>query len=185
MKIEKISFCNLNSLYGGWEIDLSHPEYQASGIFAIVGDTGAGKSSILDAVCLALYGRTPRLERVNQSGNEIMSRHSGHCRAELSFLVRGKHYRVAWSQQRAYQKAEGKLQPGRHVLVEADTERIIEDRVSEVPAAVEQLCGMDFERFTRTMLLAQGDFAAFLQAKHNERAEILEKITGTKLYRKI
>ncbi|MFA6723349.1 MAG: AAA family ATPase [Lentisphaeria bacterium] len=189
MKIEKISFSNLNSLYGSWEIDLNHPEYQASGIFAIVGDTGAGKSSILDAVCLALYGRTPRLENINQSGNEIMSRQSGHCRAELSFLVKGKRYRAAWSQRRARQRADGRLQPGKHILVEVgpdtETDRIIEDKVSKVPAAVEKLCGMDFERFTRTMLLAQGDFAAFLQAKHNERAEILEKITGTKLYRKI
>ncbi|NMA41836.1 MAG: AAA family ATPase [Oligosphaeraceae bacterium] len=185
MKIEKISLSNLNSLYGNWEIDLTHPDYEASGIFAIVGSTGAGKSSILDAICLALYGQTPRLGKITQSSNEIMSRHCGYCRAEVHFMAEGKRYRATWMQQRARKKTDGPLQAANHILAEADSNRIIKDKVSEVPAEIEQISGMDFKRFTRSMLLAQGDFAAFLLANDNERAEILEKITGTDLYRKV
>ena len=74
MRILQIRFKNLNSLVGEWEIDLTHPAYVSDGIFAITGPTGSGKTTILDAICLALYGRTPRLDRVNRSGNEVMSR---------------------------------------------------------------------------------------------------------------
>lgn len=77
MKILKIEFKNLNSLSGEWAIDLTHPAFVSDGIFAITGPTGAGKTTILDAICLALYGRTPRLDRVTKSGNEIMSRQTG------------------------------------------------------------------------------------------------------------
>ena len=83
MKILHIRFANLNSLAGAWAIDLTGPEYLADGIFAITGPTGAGKSTILDAVCLALYGRTPRLKLVSKSTNEIMTRHTGECWAEV------------------------------------------------------------------------------------------------------
>ena len=85
MRIEKIRFRNLNSLVGEWEIDLTHPAFASDGIFAITGPTGSGKTTILDAVCLALYGRTPRLNRVTKSGNEIMSRQTGECFAEVTF----------------------------------------------------------------------------------------------------
>jgi exonuclease SbcC len=77
MKILKLRFENLNSLTGKWEIDFTHPEYVSNGIFAITGPTGAGKSTILDAICLAIYGMTPRLDKISQSTNEIKSRRTG------------------------------------------------------------------------------------------------------------
>ena len=85
MKILRLRFKNLNSLAGVWDIDFTHPDYVSSGIFAIIGPTGAGKSTILDAICLGLYGQTPRLARITQSENEIMSRQTGECFAEVEF----------------------------------------------------------------------------------------------------
>ena len=87
MKILKLWFQNLNSLRGKWIVDFTTPEYTGDGIFAITGPTGAGKSTVLDAICLALYGRTPRLKAINQTANEIMSRQSGECFAEVVFAT--------------------------------------------------------------------------------------------------
>ncbi|HQB45217.1 MAG TPA: AAA family ATPase, partial [Polyangiaceae bacterium] len=85
MRILQVRFKNLNSLEGEWQIDLTHPSFTSESIFAITGPTGAGKSTILDAICLALYGRTPRLEKVTKSSNEIMSRQAEDCFAEVVF----------------------------------------------------------------------------------------------------
>lgn len=185
MKILHVRFQNLNSLAGLWSIDFTHPAYTSDGIFAITGPTGAGKTTILDAICLALYGRTPRLNRVTKSTNELMSRLTGKCFAEVCFETQTGRYRCQWSQHRARNKADGELQMPRHELCHADTGEIIESRLREVVDKIEILTGMDYERFTRSMLLAQGGFAAFLQAPSNERGPILEQITGTEIYSQI
>ncbi|SEQ29653.1 exonuclease SbcC [Ectothiorhodospira magna] len=185
MRILQIRFKNLNSLAGEWEIDLTHPAFTADGIFAITGPTGAGKTTLLDAICLGLYGRTPRLHRVNRSGNEVMSRHTGECFAEVTFETPTGRYRCHWSQHRARRRPGGELQAPRHEIANADTGEIFETRLRGVAEQIEQATGMDFQRFTRSMLLAQGDFAAFLQAPPDERAPILEQITGTEIYSRI
>ncbi len=185
MKILQLRFKNLNSLAGEWEIDFTAAAFAADGIFAITGATGAGKTTILDAICLALYGRTPRLARINKSGNEIMTRQCGECFAEVTFASESGTYRCHWSQRRARKKADGELQPPRHEIAAADTGAVLETHLRRVGSRVEELTGMDFARFTRSMLLAQGDFAAFLQADADERAPILEQITGTDIYSQI
>lgn len=185
MKILRIRFANLNSLVGEWDIDLTQPAFQSDGIFAITGPTGAGKSTILDAICLALYGRTPRLERVNKSGNDILSRHSADCFAEVTFETQNGRYRSHWSQHRARHRADGALQQPRHEISDADSGEILDERLTTVAARIVEVTGMDFERFTRSMLLAQGHFAAFLQSSPDARAPILEQITGTALYSRI
>lgn len=185
MKILSVRFKNLNSLVGIWSIDFTHPSYTSDGIFAITGPTGAGKTTILDAICLALYGRTPRLSRVNKSTNELMSRLTGDCQAEVCFETQVGRFRCQWSQHRARNKANGELQTPRHELSHADSGDIIESRQREVVERIEALTGMDYERFTRSMLLAQGGFAVFLQAPSSERAPILEQITGTEIYSRI
>jgi exonuclease SbcC len=185
MRIEQVRFKNLNSLIGEWEIDFTYPAFVADGIFSITGPTGAGKTTILDAICLALFGRTPRLNKVTKSENEIMSRQTGECFAEVTFSTRNGYFRCHWSQHRAHKKPTGELQSPRHELAEADSKKIMETRLTEVSKQIETLTGMDFARFTRSMLLAQGEFAAFLKAAADERAPILEQITGTEIYSRI
>ncbi|SET60304.1 exonuclease SbcC [Nitrosomonas marina] len=185
MRIQQLRFKNLSSLHGEWVIDLTHPEFVADGIFAITGPTGAGKSTILDAICLALYGRTPRLSRITKRDNALMSRQTGECFAEVVFETQKGCYRCHWSQRRARKKPDNDLQAPKHEIADASTGAILETKILEVAACVEKLTGMDFDRFTRSMLLAQGGFAAFLQADSNERAPILEQITGTEVYSRI
>ena len=185
MRILQIRFKNLNSLVGEWEIDLTHPAYVSDGIFAITGPTGSGKTTILDAICLALYGRTPRLDRVNRSGNEVMSRQTGECFAEVTFEAQSKRYRCHWSQHRARKKPDGELQAPKHEIADADSGEIFESKIKGVAEEIATATGMDFDRFTRSMLLAQGGFAAFLQAVPDDRAPILEQITGTEIYSRI
>lgn len=185
MRILEIRFRNLNSLAGEWRIDLTHPAFVSDGIFAITGPTGAGKTTILDAVCLALYGRTPRLSRVNKNGNDIMSRRTGDCFAETVFETPSGRYRCHWSQRRARRKADGELQAPRHEMADADSGEILETGLRDVAERMERVTGMDFDRFTRSMMLAQGGFAVFLQAPPSERSPILERITGTDVYTRI
>lgn len=185
MRIQQIRFSNLNSLAGEWLIDLTHPAYRADGIFLVTGPTGAGKTTLFDAICLALYGATPRLGRISSSDNEILSRLTGDCFAEVTFETPEGRFRCHWSQHRARRKANGALQSPAHEIADATTGRILEERCSAVPKQVEQITGLDFDRFTRSMLLAQGRFAAFLYANSGERSGILEQITGTGIYSQI
>ncbi len=185
MKILNLRFKNLNSLVGEWQIDLTHPAFASDGIFAITGPTGSGKTTILDAICLALYGRTPRLNKITKSGNEIMSRQTGECFAEVSFETQAGRFRCHWSQHRARKKPDGELQAPKHEIANADSGEIFESKIRGVSDRIESATGMDFDRFTRSMLLAQGGFAAFLQAAPDDRAPILEQITGTEIYSRI
>lgn len=185
MKILHVRFKNLNSLMGEWNIDFTDPVYSEDGIFAITGPTGSGKTTILDAICLALYGRTPRLDSISASSNEIMSRQTGDCFSEVVFSIGSARYRSRWSQRKARGKAEGKLQSATREFVDDKTNTVLEEKLKTVTAAVIEKTGMTFEQFTRSMLLAQGGFAAFLQAPADERAPILEQITGTEIYSRI
>jgi len=182
MKILKLRFKNLNSLAGEWEIDFSSPQYTSEGIFAITGPTGAGKSTILDAICLGLYGKTPRLKNITAAENEIMSRKTGACYAEVFFESQKGIFRSNWSQRRSRDKATGALQSPKFEISDETTNKIIESQLSKTPKVIEELTGMDFNRFTQAMMLAQGSFAAFLQASENDRAAMLEDITGTEIY---
>jgi len=182
MKILRIRFQNLNSLIGIWDIDFTDPAYIEHSLFAITGPTGAGKTTLLDAICLALYGATPRLGKITKKSNEIMSRHTGLCFAEVELSTTKGTFRCHWSQHRSRQKPNGELQQPKHEIADALSDTILESRIRNVASKVEEVTGMDFDRFTRSTLLAQGGFAAFLQASANERAPILEQITGTEIY---
>ncbi|MDR1963333.1 MAG: AAA family ATPase [Planctomycetaceae bacterium] len=187
MKILSVELENLNSLVGKTKIDFTNPMFTTSGIFAIVGPTGSGKTTILDAICLALYGRTPRLKSISQSENEIMSRGTGFCSAEVVFETnKNGTFLCSWYQQRAGKKPDGNLQKPKHEISEpAGNEtawKPLETKISKVSQIVEEKTGMNFDRFTRSMLLAQGDFDKFLQSDAKDRSEILEQITDTKIY---
>ncbi|MEA2109825.1 MAG: AAA family ATPase [Pseudomonadota bacterium] len=185
MKILELRFKNVGSLYGEWVIDFTDPEYVSNGIFALTGPTGAGKSTILDAICLALYGATPRLGKITKNGNEIMSRQTGECYAEVLFESQAGRFRCHWEQRRARKKAEGNLQDQEHQIADDATGKPIETKKSLVGAVIEEKTGMDFDRFTRSILLAQGGFDTFLKADAEQKSKILEQITGTEIYSEI
>ena len=180
MKICKLRLKNINSLKGEWEIDFTKAPFDDAGVFAIVGPTGAGKSTLLDAICLALYHETPRL-KVSPSQNELMTRHTAECLAEVEFEIKGKGYRAFWGQRRARGNSDGKLQPMTCELCEIDG-TIITTKINEKIDKIAEITGLDFSRFTKSMLLAQGGFSAFLNASANDRAELLEELTGTEIY---
>ncbi len=182
MRILELRLKNLNSLKGEWHIDFTTPAYLNDGIFAITGQTGAGKTTILDAICLALYAQTPRIGIISKSSNEVMTRQTGDCFAEVVIEVDETRYRCRWGQRRAHDKPEGNLQDATHEIADADTDKILDSALKKTKLRIQAITGMDFEQFTRSILLAQGGFAAFLKAKPDERADILEKITGTDIY---
>ncbi len=185
MKIISLRLKNLNSLKGEWKIDFAAEPFAGSGLFAITGPTGAGKTTLLDAICLALYHRTPRMSTLSASGNELMTRHTADCLAEVEFEVKGQGYRAFWSQRRARDKVDGALQAPKVELARIADGEILTDKIREKESLTAELTGLDFERFTKSMLLAQGGFAAFLEANANQRAELLEELTGTEVYGQI
>lgn len=181
MKILSVHFSNLNSLYGSWKIDFEAKEFADNGIFVISGPTGSGKSTVLDAVTLALYGETPRLSNIGSGQNEIMSRLASECFSEVMFRCAKGVYVARWSQYRARRKIDGNLQSVQSELFDQNG-KILTSGKKNVPDKVAELTGLDFERFTRSVILAQGGFSSFLNAKPSERSPILENISGTKIY---
>jgi exonuclease SbcC len=182
MKINSLRFKNINSLQGQWKIDFTQPPFSDNGLFAITGPTGAGKTTILDAICLALYQQTPRLGGINKSSNELMTRGTSDCLAEVEFEVKGEGYRAFWSQRRSRNKADGNLQDSVVELVRIEDGKILASQVKKMASLIEEITGLDFARFTKSMMLSQGQFAAFLNAAANERAELLEELTGSEIY---
>ena len=202
MKILAIRIKNLASLEGNTEIDFSREPLCSAGIFAITGPTGAGKSTILDALCLALYCKTPRYLQARESGVEvtdvqgstisqgdvrgILRDGTGEGFAEVDFAgVDGQRYRATWRIRRARDKADGSLQQYSIALKNIDSNTDIPGKKNEVLEEIERLVGWNFEQFTRSVLLAQGDFTAFLKASKEEKSSLLEKLTGTRIYSEI
>ncbi|WP_415396272.1 SbcC/MukB-like Walker B domain-containing protein [Sulfurimonas sp. CS5] len=177
MKIISIKSLNINSLKGITEINFAELT-KDSALFSITGPTGSGKSTILDIISCALYGRTARLK----NPNDLMSRHSGEAYCEVEFEIRGKTYRSSWTQKRAHKKYDGVFQTAKMELIDLEEDKILPLKSREVPKKIEELSGLDFGRFTQSMLLAQGGFDAFLKADEKERSALLEKITGTQIY---
>lgn len=180
MRLFAVRLQNLNSLSGTHEVRFDAEPLSSAGVFLITGPTGAGKSTLLDAMTLALYGRAARYG--NDKADEMMSRHTAECLAEVDFETKGEKLRATWRLRRARGKADGKLQPVERRLANAVTGEILAEKSAEMDRLIEERTGLDAQRFLRSVLLAQGQFAAFLKAKPNERAELLEKITGTEIY---
>ena len=191
MKIRKVSLENVNSLAGAWEIDLTLPEFR-DGLFLISGETGAGKTSILDAITLALFGKTARTD-VAGSHNEVMTRGTRSCRAEVEFAADSGIYRAHWEQQRSRPGSKSPFQePRRSLSVFRDGTWVeIPGTRTELEKETRRVVGADsFDQFLRTAMLAQGKFDQFLSVKngvedYKERSKILEQATGTAIYSRI
>ena len=196
MKILAIRLKNLASLAGPFEIDFTAEPLASAGLFAITGPTGAGKSTLLDALCLALFGAVPRLGDTGQAKmpdadsdisigdpRTLLRRGTGGGYAEVDFVgVSGRRYRARWEANRARDKASGKLQNSRQSLIDLDSDHLLASQKTEYKTQLELALGLNFEQFTRAVLLAQSEFSAFLKANDNERSELLEKLTDTALY---
>ncbi|MEB2871229.1 AAA family ATPase [Pseudomonas rhizosphaerae] len=200
MKILAIRLKNLASLAGPFELDFTAEPLVSAGLFAITGPTGAGKSTLLDALCLALFGAVPRLGNASQSAKvpdadgeigsydprTLLRRGTGAGYAEVDFLgVDGRRYRARWEANRARDKPAGKLQNSRQSLRDLDNDQLLASQKGEYKQLLEARLGLNFEQFTRAVMLAQSEFSAFLKADDNERSELLEKLTDTALYTRL
>jgi len=183
MKILKVSIKNLNSLKGSHEIDFSKEPFVSAGLFAITGATGSGKTTILDAITLALFGKASRYGNEANPQN-MMTRGAGECSAEVVFEVKKDEYIAQWSLLRARGKSDGKIQPPERKLLTKQG-KIIASQIKEVTGKIEEILGLDHERFMRSVMLAQGQFSKFLSSKPDERAQLLESLTGSEKYSKI
>ena len=200
MKILRISLRNIASLSGLHTVDFTSEPLASAGLFSISGPTGAGKSSLLDALCLALYEKTPRLSRVGRldeldngerpsDARTLLRRGASEGMAEVAFVgVDRNPWTARWAVRRARNRADGNLQqseitlfrghilPGGEGIVEAGGKK------TEVQPVIAEKIGLTFEQFTRAVLLAQNDFATFLKADDKDRAEILQALTGTEIF---
>ncbi|KPC50017.1 Exonuclease SbcC [Pseudomonas amygdali pv. morsprunorum] len=197
MKILAIRLKNLASLAGPFEIDFTAEPLASAGLFAITGPTGAGKSTLLDALCLALFGAIPRLSNIGQSKvpdidgdittsdpRTLLRRGTGSGYAEVDFIgIDQRRYRARWETNRARDNATKKLQASRQTLTDLDSEQVLSNQSKrEFEQLIEQRLGLNFEQFTRAVMLAQSEFSAFLKADDKERSELLEKLTNTAIY---
>lgn len=198
MKFQKLTIHNIASIKDA-EINFEETPLSDSDVFLITGKTGSGKSTILDAICLALYNNTPRLASNLMEGKDgsndndmklkdprqMMRRNTGEAKVKLTFTGNnGKHYEAEWEVHRADQKPDGNLQSKTWKLTDIDAKLTI-NKDREIEAEIKAAIGLDFKQFTRTTLLAQGEFTKFLNSKDDEKAAILEKITGATEYSEI
>ena len=202
MKIVAIRGKNLASLEGEFMIDFTVEPLCSAGIFAITGSTGAGKSTLLDALCLALFDCTPRMNKAKENNVSVMDvadrgiaqndsrsilrRGTAEGYSEVDFVaLTGEVFRSRWTVRRSRGKVSGSLQKVEMTLTNLTSGVEQQGTKTELLSRISELIGLSFEQFNRSVLLAQGDFATFLKARQPDKAEILEKLTGTEIYSRI
>ena len=179
MKILTLHFKNINSLEGENQVDFQQAPFSETGVFAITGPNGSGKSSILDVITLGLYGETFRFDR---PADFVMTQHTAESFAVVEFTVDGESYKSGWFVERAEGDANRELMSPQMQLVRLSDEQVLADTPQQVSRKMLEITGMSFRNFTRSIMLAQGDFSAFLNALDNERMDILEKIISADIY---
>lgn len=168
--------------------DIDFDRLSAHGLFLLNGPTGAGKTSVLDAICFALYGSVPG---ARQDGKRLRSDHAGPGQepaVSCEFSAQGRRFEVTRSP--AWEKPSAR---GRNGFTTQQAKTLLRERVDgawveksarndEAGAEILALLGMDREQFTRVVMLPQGDFAAFLRSKATDRLELLQKLFGTQRF---
>jgi len=186
MKILKIEFENINSLRGPQQIDFTDKPFSASSLFAITGPTGSGKSTILDVICLALFNHVPRLGKITKNEiiakGAILTRNQKEAFARVTYDCKRGVYASKWS---ISTNRNDNLRDYEMEIADLASGKLIDLKKSDVPAKNEALIGLNYNQFIKAVLLAQGEFAQFLKVNKAERGELLEKITGTGIYREL
>ena len=204
MKLQKLTIKHLASIEDA-VIDFENGPLSEESLFLICGETGAGKTTILDAICLALYNETPRMDHaenekykdlsqtfsakkedvaINDS-RQLMRRNTSEAWTELEFTGSNEMpYTARWYVARAHRKISGAVQDVRWTLENKKSGAQL-NKKNEIKAEIQAAVGLTFEQFCRTTMLAQGDFTKFLQSKESEKSDILEKLTGTSIYSEI
>ena len=186
MKILKIAFKNINSLRGEYEIDFTQEPFLQNSLFAITGPTGSGKTTILDVISLALFNHVPRLGKM--STNEvlkkgaILTRNQEDANAQITYQCNQGIFTSRWE---ISTNRNGNLRDYHMELINTVSNEILDLKKSDVPGKNEELIGLNYDQFIKSVVLAQGEFAKFLQVPKKERGALLEKITGTDIYRRI
>ncbi|MBC8229857.1 AAA family ATPase [bacterium] len=193
MKLLKIRLKNLNSFKSEVDLNFEGNPLNDASLLAITGPTGSGKTTLLDALCVALYNKTPRLGgKGSRSAVNLLRQGASEGFSEVLFEANGNRYLSEWTVKR---NKKGSLTPSAK-LIYADTEKLITGRLTprrnaealedmSVEGAVSKILGLDFSAFNRSVMLAQGEFAAFLKAEPEKKREILEATTGMDLYEQL
>ena len=186
MKLCRLKLKNLNSFREEIELNFEKSPLDEASLVAITGPTGAGKTTLLDAICVSLYGKTPRLPGSDtQHPSHLISHGETDAHAEVHFLANGTRYLAEWSIRR------GSSPRGR--LLSSENDELITDKLSTrgrslgssentISEEIKAILGLDFDAFKRSVMLAQGEFAAFLRARPEERRTILEATAGVDIY---
>ncbi|RKF17461.1 hypothetical protein DBZ36_13515 [Alginatibacterium sediminis] len=202
MKILAIRGENIASLAQKFALEFDGDLLKRQGLIAISGKTGSGKSSLLDAMCLALYEQVPRFSSAQRSvevGSEneqqklkandvrhLVSRGKSEAWVEVELLSNDqRRYLVRWQARRARGHVNGRWQGSTRELIDVSDQQVFSENKREFQQRIDTLVGLDYEQFRRAVVLAQGDFAAFLQAAEDQRSALLERMTGTQLYSNI
>ncbi|WP_416448230.1 AAA family ATPase [Leeuwenhoekiella sp. A2] len=187
MKILKIQFQNINSLKGEHVIDFTKEPFPQNSLFAITGPTGSGKSTILDVIALALFNQVPRIGKISKDKDiikkgAILTRNQKEAYAKIAYSCKNGNYESTWS---ISTNRNDNLRDYEMQIQDLDSDKLLDLKKSDVPSKNEELIGLNYNQFIKSVLLAQGEFAQFLKVDKAERGELLEKITGTWIYREI
>lgn len=187
MKILSIQFKNINNLKGEHKaIRFDEDPLSSAGIFAITGPTGSGKSTLLDVITLSLFNKIPRYKKaiskneINSLGS-VVTHHANDAYAKVEYEIKSNRFTSEW---RVAKNRNGKFKDYEMYLYDASGQPL-DLKKSEVAPKNEELIGLQYDQFVKSIILSQGEFSKFLKADQHERGQLLENITGTSIYRKI
>ena len=206
MKLKQLIIDNIASIEHA-EINFAAAPLADEHLFLISGETGSGKSTIIDCLCLALYGDTPRLNAAKGADyttsreestsedslrtddvRQLLRRGAVSADVKLTFDDNdGTPYVATWHVHRSRNKVEGAIQkPVRVIMTDEGVAQAHHySKIKEIDDFVKRTIGLDMNQFFRTVVLAQGKFAEFLESDDNDKAALLEKMTGTEIYAQI